>query len=239
MPADAGLVAAARAGLRERADPGQAAGMQAYMKSSMPYRGARAADMRAVGRSVLAEHPLGDWETWRDTILALWREAAFREERYVALELAMRTRYRSYQLGLDSLPLYEELIVTGAWWDLVDGVASHLLGGLLRAHPDAMRAVILAWSRSDDMWKRRSAIISQLGSKAGTDLELLYACIAPNLADREFFIRKAIGWALRQLAWTNPEAVRRYVQAHEGQLSGLSKREALKNVDAVSHPLSC
>ena len=83
---------------------------------------------------------------------------------------------------------------------------------------------------SDNLWKRRTSIICQNTFKAETDLALLYACIEPSLASREFFLRKAIGWALRQYAWTDPDEVVRYVAAHEHELSGLSKREALKNV---------
>jgi 3-methyladenine DNA glycosylase AlkD len=89
---------------------------------------------------------------------------------------------------------------------------------------------MLAWSVSDDLWKRRTSIICQLGFKASTDLDLLYTCIEPSLTSREFFLRKAIGWALRQYAWTDPSEVARYVAAHQDRLSGLSQREALKNV---------
>jgi 3-methyladenine DNA glycosylase AlkD len=81
-----------------------------------------------------------------------------------------------------------------------------------------------------NMWLRRAAIISQLGARQATDVDLLADVIEPNLADREFFIRKAIGWALRDYAWTNPEWVRGYVRAHETQLSPLARREALKNI---------
>ena len=87
-----------------------------------------------------------------------------------------------------------------------------------------------AWSADSNLWKRRVSIICQLSFKRDTDLELLYANIEPNLGDREFFIRKAIGWALRQYAHTDPHEVTRYVRAHEAQLSGLSRREALKNL---------
>ena len=86
------------------------------------------------------------------------------------------------------------------------------------------------WSADPDMWKRRVSIICQLRFKKDTDLDLLYANIEPNLGDKEFFIRKAIGWALRQYAWTDPEEVTRYVRSRESRLSGLSKREALKNI---------
>ena len=87
-----------------------------------------------------------------------------------------------------------------------------------------------AWSTDPDLWKRRVSIICQISFKKETDLELLYANIEPNLADRNFFIRKAIGWALRAYAWTDPEEVARYVSVNEARLSGLSRREALKNI---------
>jgi 3-methyladenine DNA glycosylase AlkD len=89
---------------------------------------------------------------------------------------------------------------------------------------------MLSWSRSTNLWKRRTAIICQLGFKEHTDLELLYACIEPSLGSNEFFLRKAIGWALRQHAWTDPGEVKRYVRRNRDRLSGLSLREALKNV---------
>jgi 3-methyladenine DNA glycosylase AlkD len=86
------------------------------------------------------------------------------------------------------------------------------------------------WSRGPNLWKRRVSIICQLGFREGTDLELLYDCIEANLDDREFFVRKAIGWALRDYAWHDPVEVDRYVRAHESRLSGLSRREATKNL---------
>jgi 3-methyladenine DNA glycosylase AlkD len=129
----------------------------------------------------------------------------------------------------DQMPMLEELVVTGAWWDHVDELAG-VIGGLLRAHPRRMKPLMRRWSTDPNLWKRRVSIICQLGFKRDTDLELLYANIEPNLGDRDFFIRKAIGWALRQYAWTDPVEVARYVRAHDGRLSALSKREALKNI---------
>ena len=110
---------------------------------------------------------------------------------------------------LDALPLYEELIVTGAWWDYVDAVATGPLGALLPEVAPALRA----WSVDADMWKRRAAIIAQVRRKGATDFALLTDCIEPNRGDREFFIRKAIGWALRAYAWVDPEAVIAYCDA--------------------------
>jgi 3-methyladenine DNA glycosylase AlkD len=217
-----------RAALAAAADPERAPGMQAYMKSEMPYRGISAPDMRAISKAIFADHPLETCDEWRAAVLDLWRDAHFREERYAAIELLGERRHRDCRT-LDVLPLYEELITTGAWWDYVDAVAPHV-GNLLRTYPEKVGSVMRTWSTDKDMWKRRASIICQVSFKKDTDRDLLYANIEPNLADRNFFIRKAIGWALRAYAWTDPQEVARYVAANEARLSGLSKREALKNV---------
>ena len=217
-----------RAALRAIADPKRAPAMQAYMKSTMPYHGVSAGEMRAVAKRVFAEHELGDAASWRADVLAIWNGATHREERYVAIALCGDKRARPFQT-LDALPMYEHMIVSGAWWDYADELATHRVGDLLRAHPAAMKRHMLAWSKSS-MWKARTSIICQNRSKADTDLELLYACIEPSLASKEFFLRKAMGWALREVAWRDPKEVKRYVKAHDAELSGLSKREALKNV---------
>jgi 3-methyladenine DNA glycosylase AlkD len=98
------------------------------------------------------------------------------------------------------------MITTGAWWDYVDEVAARRVGPLLAARPEVIRPAILRWCCDGNLWRRRSSIICQLSFKAATDLDLLYACIDANLDDQDFFIRKAIGWALRQYARTDPAA---------------------------------
>jgi 3-methyladenine DNA glycosylase AlkD len=223
------LIAAIRRELRASADAAKARPMRAYMKSVMPYYGVISPDQKSIWRRVFEAHVLQDDAEWRDTVLALWRTARFREERYAAIALTGHRAYKAFQT-LDTLPLYEELIVSGAWWDYVDLIAGKRIGALLARYPAEMKPLLRAWSRSPDLWKRRTAILAQLGFKEATDLRLLYACIEPNLADREFFIRKAIGWALRQYAWTDPKEVRRDVRANRDRLSGLSVREALRNV---------
>ncbi len=223
------LIAALQREFEKRADPARAPQMQAYMKSAMPYYGIAAPDQRRVCREVFAAHPLDGFDAWRDTVLALWRGARFREERYAAIDLTGDGRYRTHQT-LATLPMYEEIVVTGAWWDYIDAIAINRLGPLLRKYPRPMKQEMRRWSRSGDLWKRRASIICQNNLKAETDLPLLYACIEPNLGDRDFFIRKAIGWALRAYAWTDAAEVLRYVRAHEPELSALSRREALKNV---------
>ena len=130
------------------------------------------------------------------------------------------------------MPLYEELVVTGAWWDYVDDVAVHRVGPIVLSHPGPMNRLMRAWSRGGDLWLRRTAILCQISAKDGTDLPLLYDCIEPALASKEFFLRKAVGWALRQVAWRDPGEVRRYVRRMGDRLSPLSRREAPKNIGA-------
>ena len=221
------MIEAIRSELAARADPAKAPDMQAYMKSEMPFLGVQKAGRTEIARIVFASFPLAGFEEWRDTVLRLWREATYREERYLAIALARDRRYREHRT-MAALPLYEELIVTGAWWDLVDEVAIRLVGEL------DLGAFLRAWARDADMWKRRTAIIAQVARKRETDAELLFDCIEPNRADREFFIRKAIGWALREYSKVDPDGVERYCATHE--LSSLSRREALRNLDRIRSP---
>jgi 3-methyladenine DNA glycosylase AlkD len=203
--------------------------MQAYLKSDMPCLGIYTSEQRRVFKHVFAAHPLKTCDEWQAAVLELWRDARFREERYAAIALTADRRYSAYQTAA-VLPLYEEIVVTGAWWDYVDPVAVHRIGTLLRLEPRPLKRAMLSWSRSPDRWKRRSSIICQTRFKTETDLELLYACIEPSLDSRDFFLRKAIGWALREYSRTDPAEVSRYVREHEGRLSPLSRREALKHV---------
>lgn len=202
--------------------------MQAYMKSVMPYLGIQTPELRTICKRFFEAHPIQTAENWRSTCLRIWREAEFREERYAAIGLTGFRLYRPFQT-LETVAMYEEMIVTGAWWDYVDSIAPKRLGALLRSYPSRMGNTMLKWSRGRDMWKRRSAILCQLDFKEETDLDLLYACIEPSLSSKEFFLRKGIGWALRQYAWIDPREIIRYVREHDSELSVLSKREALKN----------
>lgn len=222
-------VATIRRMLADAADPTRASSMQAYMKSAMPYRGVPAPVVQRLCKEAFANLRYDDARTWAADVLTLWRAAAFREERYAAIALTGHRAARAFQ-RIDALPLYEEMIVTGAWWDYVDEIAVHRLWTLLLADPAPMRAAMLAWGDDADRWKRRSAILCQNRAGAATDLDLLYRCIEPSLGERDFFLRKAIGWALRQLARTDPAEVRRYVAAQGDRLSPQSRREALKRI---------
>lgn len=223
------LLAKLRKALKQSGDPAKAPAMQAYMKSAMPYHGVPNAARVAVCNAVFADVEFANASEWEAQVLTIWRGAKFREERYAALHLAGDKRARAFQTPA-AVKMYEEMIVTGAWWDYVDGIASHRMGQILRDYPAPMRRKMLSWSKSTDMWKRRTSILCQLGYKAETDLDLLYACIEPSLGSKEFFLRKAIGWALRQYAWTDAEEIRKYVKRNRERLSALSIREALKNI---------
>lgn len=210
-------------------DPRRAAGQQAYMKSAMPYRGVPMPPIRATCRKLFADLAFPTRAVWTGSVLSLWRGAKFREERYAAVELTGHKLAKAFQTPA-AMPLYEEIIVTGAWWDYVDVIAGARVGPILRDYPGPMKKKMRVWSKSPNMWKRRTSVLCQLGFKKETDLDLLYACIEPSLDSKEFFLRKAIGWALRQYAWTDPAEIKRYVRDNRTRLSPLSIREALKNV---------
>lgn len=224
------LVDALRAALRTGADPERAVGQQRYMKSAMPFLGLTSPGRREVVRPVLADPALrlDSRPAFERAVRSLWEGAEFREERYAALDLLRHRAYRSWR-DPELMPLVEHLVVTGAWWDLVDELAS-VVGEVLLIDPEGEGLRMRDWAERDDLWLRRSAIISQLKHGDDTDTRLLSDVIEPNLDDPEFFIRKAIGWALRQYARTDPVWVRAFVDRHTHRISGLSRREALKHL---------
>jgi 3-methyladenine DNA glycosylase AlkD len=230
---DAGLIAAVDAGLHAAADPAIAPRMQTYMKSTTPYLGVRTPVVRALVRALERDHPATDAGRRLATVRTLWDSATYREQRYAAIELldtrSARTLFATgvmHEAG--ALAVVEHLIRTGGWWDYVDGV-SHRVGDLLRSHPKELTEIVKAWANDPDLWIRRSSIICQLGFKQQTNLDLLGYAVEVNLADPEFFLRKAIGWALREYARTDPDWVRSFAGTHA--LSPLSRREALKHLN--------
>ena len=220
------LVVSAREALARSGDPAAAADMQRYMKSAMPFRGVAKPARRRLLRELLAEHPVAGPEELRAVVQELWSGAGHREERYLALSL---TGHRPYARWLDPgwVPLFRGWIVEGGWWDFTDEIASRLIGPLLRAHPGVLMPVMRAWAVEPDRWLRRTSVICQLGSREATDLALLTLTVEANLDDPDFFLRKGIGWALRQHSRVDPAWVRAFVDEHPG-LSALSRKEALR-----------
>jgi 3-methyladenine DNA glycosylase AlkD len=222
-------VSTVRDALRNAGDPEVAVAQQAYMKSAMPYYGVPAPRLKQELRPILRAYAPRDRAGWEATVLDLWDGATHREERYAATALARHRAARAWQ-DPDALELYRHLVVTGAWWDHVDEIAAHLVGDVLAAHREAVTPVMRAWAVDDDLWVRRTAVLSQLNHQRDTDTDLLHDVIAANVEDRSFWLRKAIGWALREYSRTDPHWVRAEVDRLGDRLSGLSRREATRRL---------
>lgn len=229
MPIDRALVSAVRAALAGAGDPDRAVGQQAYMKSEMPFHGVTAAELTKLLRPLLAAYAPVDRASHEATVRALWDEATHREERYAATALARHRAARTCR-DPDALDLHRHLVVTGAWWDHVDVVAAHLVGEVLRGHRSATTPVMRRWAVDHDLWVRRTSVLCQLPHRGETDVALLRDTVEANVDDPSFWLRKAIGWALREYAKTDPDWVRAEVDRLGDRLSPLSRREALKHL---------
>ncbi|MGI9667631.1 MAG: DNA alkylation repair protein [Acidimicrobiia bacterium] len=212
--------------LAAAADPEKAAPMAAYLKTEMPFYGVQKAGRTPIVRELVSSYPPQTRIAYEANIRALWA-LPHREEKYVALSYARA--FNSF-VTIDSVPLYRALIVDGAWWDLVDEAATKLVGRVVLTERDEAGPIVTKWVGDEDMWLRRTSIVCQLGHKEQTDRSLLDEACGANLSDREFFIRKAIGWALREFAKTDPAWVMEWVALNENEISGLSRREALKHM---------
>ena len=202
--------------------------MAAYMKNVAPFFGVSAPMRRSATKDVRAKVLLHD-----DDGVLHFAELCFaedhRELHYVAVDVLDKWAKR---IGAGSLPRLRGLIQTKSWWDTVDGLA-RVVGAAVRRFP-AWQVEMERWATDADIWIRRVAILHQLGQGHSTDVDRLFRIILLNVGDREFFIRKAIGWALRDLAWKRPDVVRGFVTEHRDRLSPLSAREALKNTDPAA-----
>ncbi len=231
MDDSADIVEQVRTELLAAGDPTRAAEQQAYLKSTMLHRGLASPQLKALLRPILKSYRPADRQQWEDDVRRLWDDAAFREERYAALAIARHAPARVWRDG-DCLELCRHLVTTGAWWDLVDDVATHIVRDALDTDPVVVAPALLLWAEDDDPWLRRTSVIAQVGRRGRVDRELLRAVIEPNLDDPSFWLRKAIGWALRDLSGTDPDWVRAFVAEHQDRLSGLSRREALRRLEA-------
>ncbi|MFD5868517.1 DNA alkylation repair protein [Corynebacterium sp. NPDC060344] len=228
-PADrtAAFIAAVREGLAPLADPERAAGQAAYLKTDEPMLGVRVPEVRRIARSAAKAAGFTSTGEVIDAARTLWDGARNREERRAAIGLLQAPVVK--QLATPAImDLVRHMATTGAWWDLVDDLVKVQL--IVRGHDRAGEdARMRAWARDGDMWLRRYAILHQLQARSATDTALLADVIAPNLGDGEFFVRKAIGWALRDYAKTDPEWVRAFVAQRPG-MAALSRREATKHL---------
>jgi 3-methyladenine DNA glycosylase AlkD len=210
---------------RAAADPARAVHTSAYMRDQFPYLGIPTPQRRALSGEVLADQPRPTPGDLRSLAIACWALPE-REYQYFASDLLVR---HARELTPRFLPTVRRLVTTKSWWDTVDALASRVVGPIVARHPAAV-STMDSWLVDDNLWLARTAILHQLTYKADTDTERLFRYCLARVDHRDFFIRKAIGWALRQYAWTDPAAVRRFVTAHAAELSPLSVREATKNL---------
>lgn len=215
--------------LGEIADAENAAAMAAYMKTDMPFFGVKRPDRDPIFKEMMRRYPITSRREYERAVRSLW-EQPHREEKYFAIGVA---RAVPDYVTPPSLPLYRKLIVQGAWWDFVDEVAAHLVGVLLLNHRRQIAPEMERWIDHSDMWLRRSALLAHLRHKEATDATVLFDHCSRRLHEKEFFIRKAIGWTLREYAKTDPQAVVGFVTGHRDRMSPLSFREATKHLDVA------
>ncbi len=231
MPAHQPLIDSLHAAFAAHADATKAGPMQAYMKSALPFYGIHTPLRRALTTAAIKAQPAPDAATLAATMLKLWREAAFREERYAAMEMARVGPHKAW-LDLALLPVFEEMIVSSAWWDCCDDISGEAIGKLLERHPAAMKPVLRRWAEGPDLWLRRAAMLCQRGLKTSFDAPLFYACLLPSIGHSplaaEFFIRKGMGWALRERSYRAAKEVQAFCDEHREQLSALTLREGLR-----------
>lgn len=206
------------------ADPARATAMAAYMRDQFPFLGIPAPVQKALSRDVVTGLGRPTEADLREVARRCW-DLPEREYQYFACGW-LRRHARECSAGF--LPTARFLITTKAWWDTVDALAAHLVGPMVARHPE-LAETMDAWVVEDDKWLVRTAILHQLTYKEATDPRRLFHYCAVQAGHPNFFIRKAIGWALREYAKTAPGEVRAFVHAHATRLSALSVREALRN----------
>jgi 3-methyladenine DNA glycosylase AlkD len=209
------------------ADPVRAASAQAYVKNVAPFLGITTPERRALSRTVLEGTPRPDEADCIAIALRCW-QLPEREFHYFAVDY-LRRHVKRCSSGF--LPVARHLVTTIAWWDTVDALAAHVVGALVEADPK-LTADMDAWIVDDDLWVARTALLHQLRYRERTDTERLFGYCLRQSGHSDFFIRKAIGWCLREYAKTDPDAVRAFLAREQGRFAPLSVREALKNVGA-------
>ena len=215
-------VIALQALFQSHADPLAAAPMKAYMRDQFPFLGIKTPQRRALLREWISEHGLPPLKDLRDVLLGLWALPE-REFQYAALGLLGKFEQ---ELPADFIDTIETLLTTKSWWDTVDSLATQTVGIHFRRFPNVRERTLARWRESDHLWLRRTCILFQNKYKTETDFDLLKTIIHENLGSKEFFINKAIGWALREYTRVDPQGVRSFVAATP--LAPLSAREALK-----------
>jgi len=218
------MVDALKEAFAQYANSTKAEQMSAYMKHHFVFYGIPAPVRKSIQSDVFTRVKIQSLSELLDVVKQLWNSPQ-RELHYAAMELLAKYKKLWQPEAIED---FEWLIVTNSWWDSVDTLSSHVIGPLFKKYPELRADYINKWKHSDNMWLRRVCIIHQLGYKHDTDTDMLTEMVLLNNESREFFLQKAIGWALRQYAKYNPEWVLRFVDIHP--LKNLSKKEAVKNI---------
>jgi 3-methyladenine DNA glycosylase AlkD len=218
------LQRAVRAALRPLKDPERAAGARAYMRGKFEYLGIATPQRRSAVAGLIRGFKPATAAELREAATKLWAMRE-REYQYVAADLLIR--YQA-SLSFDDLPWLLDLAQRKSWWDTVDCIVKVVGKIVRRSGPKGVRAMDHAVKHSD-IWVRRIAMLHQLGWRQDCDTERLFRYAGLLAAEKEFFLRKAIGWALRDYAWHDWRVVERFLIASEGKFSGLTLREAGKN----------
>lgn len=205
----------------ENKDPERAAQMAAYMKNQFPFLGIPKPKRVLLGKEYMKEFKKQKEIDW-DLVNTLWSMSE-REFQYLAVDYLLILKNDLQEKDIENI---KTLIITKSWWDTVDTLASNIIGVLCLKFPQLIKSHILEWSSSDNIWLIRSAILFQLKYKEKTDAELLGLIIKKNSGTKEFFINKAIGWALREYSKTNKSWVEEFIKGNT--LSSLSVREGSK-----------
>jgi 3-methyladenine DNA glycosylase AlkD len=212
-------------GFEKNADAGIAAGARAYMRNQWDYYGIPSPLRRQLLGEFIRQYGLPKPEQLEDLIRYAWDQPQ-REWQYAGMELFEKL-IRHAEPGM--LPLTEWMICNKSWWDTVDFIAPNLTGTLFRKFPETRMPLLEDWMASGHLWLMRSCLIHQLRYKKETDADLLFQLCERLAGHPDFFIRKAIGWALRQHSKAEPEAVIHFVETHS--MSPLSRKEALKVIN--------
>lgn len=211
--------------LLEKADKELAKKQSAYMRQLFPFLGVTTPHRRALVRPLHKSHPIKEEEQFIRAIHDLWGRE-HREFQYAALDLASGFKKSA---SAEMLKVYEAMIRAKSWWDTVDEIAANLVGPLIANHPHLLKEMD-RWIDDENLWIRRTALIFQLKWKKNTDTERLFNYCRKAAHDPDFFIRKAIGWALRQYSKTDAVAVKQFIKNNIKDLSPLSIKEGSKYV---------
>jgi len=211
---------------RGHANPAIAAPMEAYMRNKFPFLGIKTPERNRLTKEFWAKRGIPTGDDLLEVVQLLW-ELPEREFQNVAMAFLGKHGKRANKEDIDT---FEQLVVTKSWWDTVDYLASHTMGDQLAKYPELIPDYPERWIGSDDFWLRRTALLYQLRYKERTDVGRLFEYIERCKDENEFFIRKAIGWALREYSKTDGDAVRRFVE--KTPLAPLSVREALKHISS-------